>query len=326
MICILKLASFIRFYFHYNWWISLTGGRRIPRQDAICWYLQNRRSTVTRLLHTSQHKGTRADRPHTQHWIPAALRSGGWSYRTDTAPEDSLTHKIKAEPPNFDRANPREGSWDRRGPERHLARAGGGPRTGLDSRPPAARLSLQYGRYSLPRWSSSLISTPDLDDGDFLYRSELVRIHCTYSYTHFNGKLGALALRSDETTVPFASTFRTGVGRGRGLAGEPRSLRRAPRRPRLAFLWMEGGHTEWTAYTERLAAIFAGEIGVRGPGGGGRKRAASARGAKFCGAGGGSGWARLPSFRRDPPAQPHPGIGFPVGESRATRIPPTFVP
>lgn len=31
------------------------------------------------------------------------------------------------------------------------------------------------------------------------------------------------------------------------------------------------------------------------------------------------------SFRRDPPAQPHPGIGFPVGESRTTRIPPTFL-
>lgn len=112
---------------------------------------------------------------------------------------------------------------------------------------------------------------------------------------------------------------------GAGRRERPPSLRRATCRPRLAFLWMEGGHTEWTAYTERLAAIFAGESDVRGPGGGGRKRAASARGAKFCGAGGGSGCARLPSFRRDPPAQPHPGIGFPVGESRNTGIPPTFV-
>ncbi|CAH4036475.1 unnamed protein product [Pieris brassicae] len=71
--------------------------------------------------------------------------------RTETAPETSLIHKNTTEPLNFGPANPREGSRERRGPERHLARAGGGPRTGLDSRPPAARLSLQYGRYSLPR-------------------------------------------------------------------------------------------------------------------------------------------------------------------------------
>lgn len=31
-------------------------------------YLRNRRSTVTRLLHISSHKGTRTDRSHTQHW------------------------------------------------------------------------------------------------------------------------------------------------------------------------------------------------------------------------------------------------------------------
>ena len=167
-----------------------------------------------------------------------------WSYRTETAPEDSLTHKNTAEPPNFGRANPREGSWDRRGPERHLARAGGGPRTGLDSRPPAARLSLQYGRYSLPRWSSSLISTPNLDDGVFCNRSELVRIHCTYSYTHFNGKPGALGLRSDETTVPFDGTFRTGVGRGCGSAGEAAlpSPRNTPPAPRL---FMNGRRPYW---------------------------------------------------------------------------------
>lgn len=98
------------------------------------------RSHVSYTHHT---QGTRAAAPHTTLRRPAAARAG-------PAP-DSLTHKNTAEPPNFGRANPREGSRERRGPARHLARAGGGPRTGLDSRPPAARLSLQYGRYSLPR-------------------------------------------------------------------------------------------------------------------------------------------------------------------------------
>lgn len=150
---------------------------------------------------------------------------------------------------------------------RHLARAGGGPRTGLDSRPPAARLSLQYGRYSLPRWSSSLISTPDLDDGVFCYRSELVRVHCTYSYTHFNGKPGALALRSDETTVPFAGTFRTGVGRGCGSAGEaalPPPLSTPPPAP---CLFMNGRRPYWMNRVHgAVGRYFRGRaaLGVRG--------------------------------------------------------------
>lgn len=145
---------------------------------------------------------------------------------------------------------------DRRGPERHLARAGGGPRTGLDSRPPAARLSLQYGRYSLPRWSSSLISTPDLDDGVFRNRSELVRIHCTYSNTHFNGKPGALALRSNETTVPFAGTFRTGVGQGCGSARETPHPSPPLITPSVPRLFMNGRRPYWMNRVHRAVGRY----------------------------------------------------------------------
>lgn len=177
------------------------------------------------------------------------------SCRYESTPEDSLPHKNTVESPIFGRANPREGSWDRRGPERHLVRAGDGPRTGLDSRPPAARLSLQYGRYSLPRWSSSLISTSDLDDGVFCDRSELVRIHCTYSYTHFNGKPGALALRSNETTVPFAGTFRTGFGCGCGSAGDaaPSPPHTTPPAPRL---FMNGRRPYWMNRVHRAVGRY----------------------------------------------------------------------
>lgn len=86
-------------------------------------YLRSRRSAVTRLLHTS-HKGTRAARPHTLHWASAA--AGG-----------SLTHDRTAEPPSFGRANPREGC-ETGAVRSGTWRAGGGPRTGLDSRPPRA--------------------------------------------------------------------------------------------------------------------------------------------------------------------------------------------
>ncbi|CAF4895522.1 unnamed protein product [Pieris macdunnoughi] len=159
---------------------------------------------------------------------------------------------------------------------------------------------------------SSLISTPDLDDGDSLNRSELVRIHCTYSYTHFNGKPGALALRSDETSVPFADTFRTGVGRGCGSArGAARSARPSARASPF-YEWKAAILNEPRTRSSR--PLFSQASGVSA-GGGSRKRAASASGAKFCGAGDGSGCARLSSFRRDPPAQPHPGIRFPANET-----------
>lgn len=239
----------------------------------LCHSIYLRHHNIPHLHGSYTHRFTRTLRPlgrtcNTHHWEPCAPALNDSFCRTITAPVDALKHCNVTEPQNFNRANSREGSYDRRGPERHLARAGGGPRTGLDSRPPAAaRLSLQYGRYSLPRWSSSLISTPNLDDDVFCNRSVLVRVHCTYSYTHFKRKPGALAKRSDETSVPFVGTFRTGVGRrGCGLAGELPPRRLAALRIRLAFLWMKGGHTEWTAYTARLAAIFAGERRCRGPG------------------------------------------------------------
>lgn len=201
----------------------------------------------------------------------------------------------------------------------HLAaaRAGGGPRTGLDSRPPAARLSLQYGRYSLPRWSSSLISTPNLDDRVSRYRSELMRVHCTYSYTHFKGKAGALALRSNEATVPFAGTFRTGVGGGRGLAGEASPSLTPPRRASPFYEWKAAMLNE-----PRTRRARGRGREPRGGAGGRRKRAANACGAKFCGAGGGGGCTRLPSFRRDPPARRIRELGFRLMR-RVTGMPPT---
>lgn len=93
-----------------------------------------------------------------------------------------------------------------------------------------------------------------------------MRIHCTYSYTHFNGKPGALALRSDETTVPFVGTFRTGVGYGRGSAGEaalppPRLMPPAPR------LFMNGRRPYWMNCVHgAVGRYFRGRaaLGVRG--------------------------------------------------------------
>ncbi|KPJ20412.1 hypothetical protein RR48_06151 [Papilio machaon] len=154
-------------------------------------------------------------------------------------------------------------------------------------------------------------------------------MHCTYSYTHFNGKPGALALRSNETTVSFAGTFRTGVGRGRGLAGEPRPAVAPPSDCSSPFYeWKAAILNESRTRSGRPLFSQASD-GVRRGGGRGPEAGASAGGAKFCGAGGG-GCARLSSFRRAlsacaprPSSRPHPGIRFPVGESRT--IPPTFV-
>lgn len=165
-----------------------------------------------------------------------------------------------------------------------------------------------------------MISTPDLDGGDFRDRSELVRIHCTYSYTHFNGKPGASALRSNETTVPSAGTFRTGVGRARaGGAGTPAARPAARASP--FYEWKAAILNEPRTRSGRpLFARASAGRGAEGRGRRGERGPEAARERERCQIlRRGRRW-RICSFIELPvrSPRPHPGIRFPAGESQAT--------